>query len=72
MSKVAENLVVGGHYNASGCTIDMLDVEKAKRNCIKGNFLKSMNSKSQLALGISVIIMSVVTGILAFVFFSYI
>ena len=29
-----------------------------------------MNSKSQLALGISVIIMSVVTGILAFVFFS--
>jgi len=32
--------------------------------------LKSINSKSQIALGISVIIMTIVTGVLAFIFFS--
>lgn len=32
--------------------------------------MKSINSKSQLALGVSVIIMSIVTGVLAFIFFS--
>ena len=32
--------------------------------------MKSINSKSQLALGVSVIIMSIVTGALAFIFFS--
>ena len=32
--------------------------------------MKSINSKSQLALGISVIIMTIVTGALAFIFFS--
>ena len=38
VSKVAGKFGGGGHYNASGCTIDMLDVEKAKEIVLKEIF----------------------------------
>lgn len=38
VSKVAGKFDGGGHYNASGCTIDMLDVEKAKEIVLKEIF----------------------------------
>lgn len=38
VSKVAGKFGGGGHYNASGCTIDTLDVEKAKEIVLKEIF----------------------------------
>ena len=38
VSKVAGKFGGGGHYNASGCTIDILDVEKAKEIVLKEIF----------------------------------
>ena len=38
VAKIAGEFDGGGHYNAAGCTLDMIDVEKAKEIVLKEIF----------------------------------